>query len=286
MPQVSLGLPIFNGERYVREAVDSVLRQSFEDFELVICDNASTDSTPEICREYAARDERVRLVANDENIGAAPNFNKVFELCGGDYFKWVAHDDTLAPDFLGECVKVLDADAGVVLCHSEVQFIGSDGEFVRDYDAKLEHIGSERARLRFRDMISLGHWCIDVFGLIRRDVLARTPLIASYLGSDRNLLAELALHGRFHRVPRVLFFSREHADRSIRSHESEDDRAAWFDPALKEKKESAHRRRLVEYARSVRRVPLSIGERLGCYAALVGWVRRYRRLLIEEWRGA
>src|SRR5436190_12174806 len=92
-PIVSIGLPVFNGERYLRQALDSLLGQDFQDFELIISDNASTDRTAEICRAYVAKDRRIRYYRNESNIGSAPNYRRVFELARGEFFKWCSHDD-------------------------------------------------------------------------------------------------------------------------------------------------------------------------------------------------
>ena len=86
--RVSIGLPVYNGEKYLEQALISILSQTYTDFELIISDNASTDRTQAICREYAAKDPRIRYYCNEENLGAAPNHNRVFELASGEYFKW------------------------------------------------------------------------------------------------------------------------------------------------------------------------------------------------------
>ena len=101
VPRVSIGLPVLNGEKYVAEALDAILAQSFLDFELIISDNASTDATPDICADYARRDARIRLHRHPSNLGAAPNFNFVFQRSRGEYFKWAAHDDQISSDFIG-----------------------------------------------------------------------------------------------------------------------------------------------------------------------------------------
>ena len=108
MPRVSIGLTVFNSERYLDESIQSLLSQTFQDFELIISDNASTDRTKDIALTYAARDHRVRYVRNRMNIGVAGNFNQVFRLSSGEFFKWAAYDDLCAPDFLFRCVEVLD----------------------------------------------------------------------------------------------------------------------------------------------------------------------------------
>ena len=99
-PRVSIGLPVYNGELFLENALDSILSQTYSDFELIISDNASDDKTEEICRSYAARDKRVRYSRNAHNLGAAPNYNRVYHLARGRYFKWASHDDVLAPEFL------------------------------------------------------------------------------------------------------------------------------------------------------------------------------------------
>src|SRR2546426_6424374 len=121
--RVSIGLPVFNCDPLLRQAVDSLLTQTYSDFELVISDNASTDGTEAICREYAAKDHRVRYYRGERNRGAVWNWNRVFELSGGEYFKWAAHDDLCAPDYVERCVEVLDRDPSVVLCYAETVLI-------------------------------------------------------------------------------------------------------------------------------------------------------------------
>src|SRR6185369_14895611 len=217
MPRVSIGMPVFNGEAFLQDAVESLLTQTFSDFELVIVDNASTDRTPDICRAFVERDTRVRYHRNPKNIGGGPNFNRAFELANGaPYFKWAAHDDRHAPEFLAECVAVLDRRPDVILCHSDIEHIDATGRVFASHDAELPAIGDERPWMRFRNLIISRHFCMDMFGVIRRAALAKTPRIASYVGSDRPMLAELGLMGRFYRVPRVLFQMRDHDSRSIK----------------------------------------------------------------------
>src|SRR5262245_46576944 len=99
-PRVSLGMPVYNGEPFVEEALKSLLGQTFEDFELVISDNASSDRTGSICQDYAARDRRIRYLRNDINVGFCRNQNRVIELCNAEYFLLTHHDDVRAPEYL------------------------------------------------------------------------------------------------------------------------------------------------------------------------------------------
>src|ERR1700751_3293571 len=108
MPKLSIGIPVFNGQEFLPELLDSLLAQTFGDFEILICDNASTDRTPQICSEYARRDSRVRFVRNQRNLGAVANFNRVFELSTAPLFKWAAHDDLYHQAYLDACVSLLE----------------------------------------------------------------------------------------------------------------------------------------------------------------------------------
>lgn len=229
-PRVSLGLPVYNGERYLRQAMDAVLAQAFQDFELVICDNASTDATETICRDYAARDPRIRYFRNAHNLGAAPNYNRTFALSRGPYFKWVAHDDLCAPEYLSHAVRLLDWRPDVVLCHTQTVFIDPNGQTLR-YDAvhrrffdpsgrgyrepeSLSGLDAAEPSTRYREVLLHMRWCFEVFGLIRAKALQQTSLIGPYYGSDKVLLAELSLMGRFSQLPEPLFFRRCHAEQS------------------------------------------------------------------------
>jgi glycosyltransferase involved in cell wall biosynthesis len=100
VPRVSIGLPVYNGQNYLRCALDSILQQDYTDFELIISDTASADASPGICQELARKDGRVRYYRNETNIGARGNYNRVFELARGEFFKWASHDDEFHPSGL------------------------------------------------------------------------------------------------------------------------------------------------------------------------------------------
>lgn len=278
---ISIGMPLFNAERYAEQAIESVLNQTETDLELVISDNASTDATPSICERYAARDSRVRVVRNATNLGAAPNFNRTFREARGKYFKWAAYDDVLAPEFLERCVAVLESDPGAVLCFTRVQPINERGEPSGTNPDDLSEIESVDTRARFRWLIDDHHNCLPVFGLIRSEVLARSRLIDPYVGSDRMLLSELSLHGRFHVVPEVLFYHRAHRNRSTKSIPLRE-RAVWFDASRSGKFSLTYWRYLREYGRSVAGAPLPLSEKAGCCVDLVRWTGSHRRELVKD----
>ena len=115
-PKVTVGLPVYNGARHLREAIDSILGQSYGDFRLIVADNASTDETAGIVRGYAAQDSRILYHRNESNIGLAANFNLVFRMSDTPYFRWATSDDVSLPDFLRRCIACLDRDEEPQLC--------------------------------------------------------------------------------------------------------------------------------------------------------------------------
>jgi glycosyltransferase involved in cell wall biosynthesis len=229
-PKLSIGLPVYNGEEFLDQALDSLLAQSFHDFEIIISDNASNDRTPDICRAYIRRDPRVRYVCNQRNLGALANFNRVFELSTAPLFKLAAYDDLYHETYLESCIRLLDDDPEVILAHSEVAFIDENGEFfpfiheTGNYiDPKTTvHMMPDSAEIgdnavivqRFWQVLARAPWATHVYGVIRRASLQRTHLYQSFIGSDRALLAELALLGRFRSTPERLFVKRIHANAS------------------------------------------------------------------------
>lgn len=283
--RVSIGLPVYNGEAFVAEAVRSVLDQTYRDIELIISDNASSDRTVEICEEFAAWDDRVTVLRAGQNVGASANFNRTVAAASGEYFKWIAHDDVIGPRYLEMCVERLDADPSIVLCQTGVRIIDSGGRPIREYDPHLDQADSTDVARRFADLAATSHRCLDVFGLIRSDALSATHLIAPYIASDRTLLVELALRGRFCRLSEIAFFSREHDRRSIRAMPLHQ-RAAWFDPNRTGRYAFPHFRLWLEYMRLIAQARLTARERLDCAAVLAAWIPRERRRLLRDLRSA
>ena len=214
-PRVSVSLPVFNGERYLAQAIGSILDQTYRDFELIISDNASTDRTEELCRSFEARDRRIRYVRQPRNIGASPNFNICYELASGEYFKWAAHDDYLEPEYLAQCVEALDANPDAVLCQSLVRLIDDHDRLIEIHRPIEPAAASPRPSDRFAARIRNPR-CLDIWGLIRTKALRDSVLIGSYIGMDRALLLELALRGRFVLIDRPLFTNRDHPERATR----------------------------------------------------------------------
>ena len=151
-PIVSIGMPVYNGEQWLGDAIESILNQSYDDFEFIISDNASTDNTQDVCERYAAADPRIRYIRNDKNLGANPNFNKVFTESRGTYFKWASCNDFLHPDMLNKCVAALENNSDAVLAFPNTKlFIQADGEY-QEYD-DIFSLTSDQPEKRFQDLI-------------------------------------------------------------------------------------------------------------------------------------
>jgi glycosyltransferase involved in cell wall biosynthesis len=229
-PKLSIGIPVYNGERFLEELLINLFHQTFQAFEIVICDNASTDATRDICLKYSAKDSRIRYHRNERNLGANPNYNKVFALSRAPLFKWAAHDDLYEPTFLEKCIRMLDANPDAVLAHSDClcvdemrrPFAAGPAPFTyidprSGHSYKTDPIGLAEGRRpvgRFWEVL-FGMDCnMHIFGVIRRQALARTGLQRNFYGTDKLILAELALLGRFMQIREKLYLKRFHGDMS------------------------------------------------------------------------
>lgn len=293
MPRLSIGLPVYNGENYLPQALDGLLAQTYEDFEIVISDNASTDGTQAICEAYAARDSRIRLERQSVNRGAAANYNRTFELAGGELFKWAAHDDVCLPAFLERCVEALDtAGPGTVLAYTPAVTIDAHGEaIVPDPYAGGDFLEPDSAFAAARVVHTLRRMSMvnAVFGVIRREDLAKTRLIGPFVASDYVLMVELAMRGRFARLDEALLLRRKHPQGS--RHEVNPtlaDVAAWFHGGSRRRPVCPPRLRLsLEYMNSVYRAQVPLTTRLACAGVVVpALAERRLRVTAGKWRRA
>jgi glycosyltransferase involved in cell wall biosynthesis len=208
-------MPVYNGEKYVAEAIQSILDQDFSDFELIITDNASTDGTEAICREFAARDQRIRYVRNPRNLGAGGNFNHGFELSSGEFFKWSAHDDFISRNFLSGGVRALEENPDAVVAYCCLQYVDINGN-VTPQNRTLPDMRGMPANRRFQALVDAAGFDNAMFGVFRRSALIGSSMHRPYYMSDRALLTEIAMRGIFIHVPDIVLYNRDHPDRSIR----------------------------------------------------------------------
>jgi glycosyltransferase involved in cell wall biosynthesis len=270
-PLVGLGMPVFNGARFLAATLESILAQTLTDFELVICDNASTDATGEICRHYAATDARIRHVRNAANLGAHPNYNRCFRLSRGRYFKWTPHDDVLAPDYLAHCVGALEANPRAVLCQSQLHFIDAQGATLGICGTDLHGAQAAGAAERFAAAVLRAHNSYDMQGVFRREALERSGLLGSFHGADRALVAGMTLLGPFLHVPLPLLKVRDHSGRYTRAMVDPRARASWHDTRLRSRWSFPTWRLYRTHVRQVLHAPLTSGERSRCLLALLAW---------------
>ena len=272
-PRVSLGMPVYNGEKYLEKTLDSVLAQTYQNFELVITDNGSSDRTQQICEHYAEIDSRVKYHRNPKNIGIAPNFNRAHELCSGEYFKWTDYDDLLAPEFLKRCVEVLDEHPNVACAFPKTRLIDQIGDPIRDFEPP-EEACSLQAHIRFRSLIlDPDHIVSQASGLMRREQVGQTVMHGSYPCSDEVFLAHLALLGDFYEIPEFLFLYRIHPKQSTKGVlASERARVRFFDTSLEGKVVLIKWLYFRNCIHAINHSPISMYQKILCYLYMVRWL--------------
>jgi glycosyltransferase involved in cell wall biosynthesis len=288
-PRLTLGLPVYNGERFLAASLDALLAQTFTDFELIISDNGSTDRTGAIARRYESIDPRVRYIHHPQNLGAAFNHNFLIEQASGEFFKWVSDDDLYAPDLLQRCIDALDSRPEIVLAHAWTAFIDEAGRITQARDYPLTTDVADVAE-RFRSLLYT-QGGDDIYGVIRMSILRTVAPHGSHHLADRTFVSDLALHGPFHNVPEFLYFRRDHPMRAERAAPgirrrctNLDPRRAsrWRNPAVRLVAEY-----LIAYVAAIWRAPIGPMDRWRCGKELVVWIARHadplrRRRLVES----
>jgi len=280
-PRVSVGLPVYNGERFIRQAVESLLQQTFRDFELIISDNGSTDSTRELCESFAAADPRVRYIRHEKNRGAIFNWNFVVGEARGHYFRWASANDVSAPELTELCVRCLDTEPNVVVAFGRTEYIDDDGTSLGEYQHDV-HVLDARPSVRFERL------CRELrannavsSALIRLDVLRKTDLDRTFPGNDMGLMAELALYGGYHLLPEILFFRRQ-GKASATKFRSAAELKTFLDPQNKRAHQAITWSIHWDYVRSALRAPLSVRERLAIFLYIARSAWWYRKQLWSE----
>jgi len=240
--KVSIGMPVWNGEDFIKLALDSLLAQDFKDFEIIISDNASTDNTEEICEKYIKKDERIKYIRQCENIGLDRNFNFVLDKAKGEYFMWAAHDDLWEPTYISEMVKVLDNNKSVVIASGITEYIDRNGSSIRTlHEAVPLYSPRTIFKRAFKLLIEDLHHTqagIIFYGLMRTHIIKkiggyshfkknRVELFnrGTYTG-DIQTIFKLIFEGDFYIVNKVLFYQREsmvrHSDVYLKSYKKLD----------------------------------------------------------------
>lgn len=211
---VSIGLPVYNGARYLRSALDSLIAQDYADFEIIISDNASEDDTERICREYAARDPRIRYDRAERNMGPVWNAVRVYEQARGEYFLLAAHDDLRHPQYLSLCVAELERNPRALFCCTGVNFIDVDGRDITNvFKVRSLRPAGATPRERLRALARSTFW-LDIYSLIRTPALRETTFGQDLWGGDLLVVSALCLRGEVTEVPERLFSYRCFFDKS------------------------------------------------------------------------
>ncbi|MBT8084467.1 MAG: glycosyltransferase family 2 protein [Woeseia sp.] len=303
VPLVSIGMPVYNAEAFIEDALNSLLAQTFVDFELIISDNASTDGTREICERYAKSDSRISYFPLAENLGAIRNFNRVFELSNGKYFKWASHDDICAPTFLERCVEILEGDSRISWCHSQSLHIDEDGQPLGNEKSKpISYVTSgnreteqgpawsrdaPHVQERFQSILLGIGGVLDSYGLIRSDVIRQTPLYLPYFGSEKVFMAELALRGLYAEIPEILFFVRVHSEAAYNLRTNVQQRK-FIDPNARRWFAFTRLKLLRGYLSAVLRADLAPVDRLRCLNSVVQYLfqtRKWKNILVSTFKG-
>lgn len=273
MTRLTFGIPVYNGETYLPEALDSVRRQDLDDIRIIISDNGSTDATQRICEAAAAEDPRIDYRRYDENRGGIWNFGNVLALADeqdAELFSWMASDDVKLPSFARTAIAALDA-AGpdFVFALPRTSIIDADGIVYEELNDTSLGLDAATAHERVRSVLR-AQAAHAMYGVIRMDALRRTRGIVSTLGDDIVLLVELLCVGRMTLVPEQLFRLRRHDQQlSVQGITS----SSWFAPGRKANRSFAETRTNLELYRGVAHSGLPLSEKLRCWATLgPSWV--------------
>lgn len=212
MPRLTFGIPVYNGEKYLPEALRSVQEQDLEDIEIVVSDNGSDDATQEICEEAAAADRRVRYLRYGTNRGGAWNYCNVVDQARSSLFSWQAADDVKLPGFARRCLEALD-DAGLraLFACPRTQLIGADGTVFEDLDDVSLGLGAPTAHERVHNLF-VSQASHVMYGVVRMSALRATRGLLPMVGDDMVLLTELLCRGPMASVDEQLFHQRRHSE--------------------------------------------------------------------------
>jgi glycosyltransferase involved in cell wall biosynthesis len=280
-PAVSIGLPVHNGERYLANAIESVLAQTFGDFELLISDNASTDRTQEIGREIARSDPRVRYQRLDSNIGPVGNHNRCIDLARGRYFMWLASDDLLGETQVERCVEALETEPKAAMSFPRLTYIDEAGAVIGAQTTPDLSIVADDAGARAWQLVKHELAGVEIYStfysLMRRAALDRTRMHGTYVAADQVLLFELLLAGKLVQVQGAEFLRRIHEESSMVAHRTPEERAVWFGSDGRRRIPLVHWRLLAEHGKAVGRSAVPVRSKVRAYAAVA-----YRAA--HEWR--
>jgi glycosyltransferase involved in cell wall biosynthesis len=209
-PLVSIGIPLYNDEDYVEESLKSLLNQTYKKFEIIISDDNSTDNSPDICKKYTKKDNRIKYFKNNKNLGEIDNFNQVIRLAKGKYFMWATGHDKWNKGYISKCIQKLEENPKASVCFSYRKYIDKDGDEIKLDKKKLNTLNNPKF-IRF--IKSIWILCDHVFyGVIKTDKLKKTRGYLYVLGPDHVLRTEMAFQGEFAQIEEELLYMRIHRE--------------------------------------------------------------------------
>lgn len=280
-PLVTIGLAVYNGERFIAQAIESVLGQTFDDFRLIISDNASTDGTADICRRFVRQDARVDYHRNDTNIGMPGNYNLVFGMSRSKYFRWATADDYTSADMLAHAVEVMDSDPSLALCYPRAYFVDVDGRELGRWEGDLHLLQDdpvERFEMAVQGITRVHHH----LGLMRSSMMRRTGLLGKHVSSDVGFVAEMSLYGKFFQIPEYQFYRRMHEHSSSWATTDERHQARRYHASDVNRVPFKQFRMHWSLIQSVRRSPLGFRDRARAYRLIGRWARWNRGKLARD----
>lgn len=279
-PLLSVGIPVYNGEKYIGECLDSLLNQTFTDFDITICDNCSTDNTELICLDYQKKDNRIKYHRNESNIGITENYNRVFKLSKGKYFKWSSANDICLPTLFEKCIDILNSQPDVALCYTNTNIINGGGRVLKEYDNNLNLMQDNPVERLRKFFINLDMNNV-MNGVFRRSVLAKTSLVAPYLASDINMLVEVCLLGKYYEIDEYLF-NRRFDKADYEKIKNTKNLLKFYNSSDNSKIIMKFWRLNFEHTRSVLKSPLKLNEKIKLTYFLLKKLYYDRNILIKE----
>lgn len=223
---ISIGLPVYNGERFLRTKLDSILSQTYENFELIVSNNGSTDKTHEICNEYELKDNRIKYFSHEKNNDAFWNYNFVLNQASCDYFMWTSVDDVLLPTFIEKNLNILEKNKTCVASISKIETYESenDGKLFNPTDLKhYESVKKIRNKIRPRSVFSItGNFdkksrlylkkssCYVFYSIFKTDVIKKSFFYDPFLGDDWAIFLNVLKYGDLLVTDEILMYQYEH----------------------------------------------------------------------------
>jgi len=280
--KVIVGLPVYNGQKYLGAAIESHLSQSFGDFDLVISDNGSTDATPEICSNYASKDTRIKYLRSPENRGILWNHRRVFEAIESpnQYFRWAGADDIMEPGLLQAMVEVLNTRPGVEAVVPATKNINDHGEIIGAMARTLD-LQSSDVFERAHDVLVANYQHVIAYGLLRASTLRLMRTRPDYIGWDPIFLWELALRGQMVQSAGPVLLRRFHPG-SISRVKTVKEMRKWVEPNSKAGMNFPHWTWAYERVRALIACPLSTRDRLRIGTFLARYTMWQRGALVRD----